>query len=738
MKRPLFVCGLAGCFAVIFCFYLPEWAAAALIALLALGGGGLLLFGRRHRLPRQAAAALLAAAVLAGYAFAVLQVMDSRAEALDAQTGEIEAAVTAVSFTEDSAVYEVKVTACSVEGAPQSFRARIYTDDRAMAKVGDGLYASVAFSALQRDSKRYYYPDGICLTGSVTDSCTVFEREEGRSVFAFLRSLPEKIRTHVREMYASTLSYDTAALLTGITLGDTSGFSKEMANSLSLAGVSHVVAVSGLHLSVVCGGLLTLLTRLRVSVRRRSVITLIAAALMAAVAGFTPSICRAAITYTILLAAQMLFVKSDALNSLGAASLILLLFNPLSAVSLSFQLSFAATLGILLFAPGLYRRLDRFLPRTPLLRRGFSYLSYGLCASLGSMLCTLPILVLSFGNVSLIAPVSNMFVVFPASAALVCGVLAALLSAVPFLRFLGFPFLFAAGLLARFVLNITRLLGGLPLASISFYEPYMKLCFAAVLLMLAAALIIGGKGRRTLRIGALCCVLLILSSALVVRVRFAGEVSLAVLDIQQGVCAVLTAEGKSAVIGCGKGGAAAAARYLEDRGIRTADLLLLPENNDTYAAEAASFVRQTGSRQLLAGADGKHGRALSAFRSPAALPVDGAGAAFGDLRMEVLPTSAGNCVAVFCKGKYILFAAPGANLLELETTYASPDFLVCGTNLPSGVDSEKPPVMILSGGGSDGYLAASAAGCPLYLTGGEGNLVFTFENNGAFRVRREG
>ena len=135
MKRPLFVCGLAGCFAVIFCFYLPEWAAAALIALLALGGGGLLLFGRRHRLPRQAAAALLAAAVLAGYAFAVLQVMDSRAEALDAQTGEIEAAVTAVSFTEDSAVYEVKVTACSVEGAPQSFRARIYTDDRAMAKV---------------------------------------------------------------------------------------------------------------------------------------------------------------------------------------------------------------------------------------------------------------------------------------------------------------------------------------------------------------------------------------------------------------------------------------------------------------------------------------------------------------------------------------------------------------------------------------------------------------------------
>ena len=103
-----------------------------------------------------------------------------------------------------------------------------------------------------------------------------------------------------------------------------------------------------------------------------------------------------------------------------------------------------------------------------------------------------------------------------------------------------------------------------------------------------------------------------------------------------------------------------------------------------------------------------------------------------------MPTSAGNCVAVFCKEKYILFAAPGVNLQELEAGYASPDFLVCGTNLPSGTDPEKPPVVILSGGGSDGYLAASAAGYPLYLTGGEGNLVFTFENNGAFRVRREG
>lgn len=735
MKRPLFVCGLAGCFAVVFCFYLPEMPAAVLFVLLGIGGGALLLFGRRRRPMQQAAAALLVAAFFAGYTLFTLSGAVRTSAALDGREGEVRARVTSVSGAEDMAVYEVKVTACSVENAPEGFRMRLYSNDRTMAKAGDSIRAVVSFSALREENRRYDYPDGVYLTGKITEGTSALMEKK---TVDYLFTLPEKIRTHVRGMLESTLSYNPAALLTGIALGDTSGFSKEMDDSLSLAGVSHVVAVSGLHLSVVCGGLLALLTRLRLSVRKRSIVTLAAVFLMTAVAGFTPSICRSAITYTILLTAQMLFVKSDALNSLGAAGLILMLFNPLSAVSLSFQLSFAATLGILLFAPGLYGRLLRFLPRAPLLRRGFSYLSYGLCASLGSMLCTLPILVLSFGNVSLIAPVSNLFVVFPSSAALICTVLAALLSAVPLLRFLSFPFLFAAGLLAKFVLGVTRLLSGLPLASVSFYEPYRKLCFAAVLLMLAAVMIIGrGKG-RALRLGAFCCALLVLLSASVFRFRYAGEVSLAVLDIDQGVCAVLLSEGKNAVLGCGEGGANAAVRYLEGRGIRAADLLLIPENSDTYAAEALRFVRETDCRRILAGTDGKYGRALSAVRSPSVLPVDGANVALDGVRMEVLSSSAGNCLAVFCGEKYILFPAPGADLSELGEAYAQPDLLVCGTNLPTGIDPGNSPVVVLSGDDNDGYLAASAAGYPLYLTGGEGNLVFTFEKEGTLRVRREG
>lgn len=735
MKRPLFVCGLAGCFAVIFCFYLPGWAAGALTIALGAGGGSLMLLGRRRRIVRQAAVVLFAAAALSGYTLFVLSHAAGVTAALDGREGEVRARVLAVSSATDAAVYEIKVTDCSVEAAPQEFRMRLYSSDGAMAKTGDTIRAVVSFSALREENRRYDYPDGIYLTGSVSEDSGVLVEENKR--FS-LSALLERVRAHVQETFYSALSYDSSALLVGITLGDTSGFSQEMEDMLSLAGVSHVVAVSGLHLSVICGGLLALLTRLRVSVRRRSAVTLAVTLMMTAVAGFTPSICRSAITYTILLVAQMLFVKSDALNSLGAAGLILLLLNPLSAVSLSFQLSFAATLGILLFAPGLYRRFSRFLPRTPLLRRGYSYLNYGLCASLGSMLCTLPILVLSFDNVSLIAPVSNLFVVLPSSAALIFSVAAAMLAAVPFLRFLSVLFLFAAGILSKFIIGVTRLFSGLPLASVSFYEPYMKLCFAVVMLMAAAALIIGYRRRQTRRIGALCCVLVVLISSLTLCVRYTGEVSLAVLDIEQGLCAVLVSEGKSAVLGCGKGGASAAAWYLEGRGIRTPDLLVLPENSDTYAAEAVQFMRTTGSRQLLAGSGGKYGRAVSSFRSPSALPVAGAAFTLGNVKAEVLTLSAGNCLAVFSNGNYILFPAPGADLSELEPAYASPDFLVCGTNLPSGIDAESPPVVILSGDVNDGYLAASAAGFPLYLTGGEENLVFTFQRNGTFRVRREG
>ena len=142
-------------------------------------------------------------------------------------------------------------------------------------------------------------------------------------------------------------------------LGDTTGIAKDpmLSSSLQTTGTSHIVAVSGMNIAFLMGFLSLFIKKKRMLTAVGIPVIL----LFMAVVGFMPPVVRAGIMQIFLLIAPVFKRENDPVTSLSASLMLILLFNPYAAVSAGLQLSFAATLGILLFSERIFTALDALL-----------------------------------------------------------------------------------------------------------------------------------------------------------------------------------------------------------------------------------------------------------------------------------------------------------------------------------------------------------------------------------------
>lgn len=166
------------------------------------------------------------------------------------------------------------------------------------------------------------------------------------------------------------------SLLAAFSVGEKRGFSQELKEVYSDAGVSHLLALSGLHLGLFYMVVVTLLGFAGGSRKwyiARELLALLLLWVFAFVAGLTPSIVRAAVLFSLVSVGRCLRRDSSSLNSLAFAAMVMLLFSPRLLFDISFQLSFSAVLAIILLTPwinellgcnkrgGLYRSLVSLL-----------------------------------------------------------------------------------------------------------------------------------------------------------------------------------------------------------------------------------------------------------------------------------------------------------------------------------------------------------------------------------------
>jgi len=210
---------------------------------------------------------------------------------------------------------------------------------------------------------------------------------------------------------------DRAGLLSGLSTGDTTGVGGGTEEQLRRAGLSHLVAVSGSNVAIVVGA--TALMVSRVALPIRVVACGLTLGLFVLVVGPEPSVLRASVMGSVGLLALAAGRRTEPLHALGLALIVLLGLRPGLISSVGLHLSVAATAGIVLFS-GHIRSALGGLP---------SFVSLALAVTLAAQFAVAPLLVGTFGELSLVAPLANLLAIPMVAPATVLGLIAAVTGA---------------------------------------------------------------------------------------------------------------------------------------------------------------------------------------------------------------------------------------------------------------------------------------------------------------------
>lgn len=292
------------------------------------------------------------------------------------------------------------------------------------------------------------------------------------------------IRRGAAEGLARTLPEPQAGLAAAIVIGLRDRVDRDVAADFRTAGLSHVVAISGFHIALVAALASALLRPL--SRRPRSVALALLLVGYALLAGASPSVLRATAMAGTVLVLRISGRRGEATAALGCAILLLLLIEPATVTEVGFQLSVAATAGLLRWASPFADWLQsRISPKVP------GWLVETLAVSLAAQLATLPLVLAHFGRLSLVAPLSNLLaapLIAPAmgGAGISLGLSGLVDAGVP--PMLGAPVQLAASSAIGALIGVAELTASLPLASIELAPPFDALGAAGAALLVLLAL----------------------------------------------------------------------------------------------------------------------------------------------------------------------------------------------------------------------------------------------------------
>lgn len=278
------------------------------------------------------------------------------------------------------------------------------------------------------------------------------EGNYGSWFYAHVLGVKEKLQLAINQ----SLTEPSAGLLSAMLLGERGNITKELRQEFSNVGISHIIAISGLHITIIAGLLMNLMMFFHLSRQKSFYLAIIFLTFFIILIGAPASAVRAGIMGFLVLWGQYLGRPNRSINALILTATIMLLFNPwLLSADLGFQLSFLAVLGIIYLKP--------FLARIYPKKRDKWQIRDSLEMTLSAQAMTLPLLVFAFGQFSLIAPLTNILVLPILPFLLMLGLAASLIGIIflPLAQIIFWP----VWLMLNYILKIAQTLEGLPFSS---------------------------------------------------------------------------------------------------------------------------------------------------------------------------------------------------------------------------------------------------------------------------------
>lgn len=384
-----------------------------------------------------------------------------------------------------------------------------------------------------------------------------------------------RLREKILERIDAYLPGDSGALAKALIAGERSGLTDEADNAFSRTGLTHLLAVSGMQTSLIAGAVFTLFLLFGFSRKKAAVCAMLGLVCFMGIVGFSGSVLRAGLMGLILYASIALGKQAESLDCLGAAALLMVLINPFSAVDLSFLLSLAAAIGMMVLAAPL---TAFFTSRVKLKPAWLKKLLHAILAifaqTIAASLFSYPVIALSFGDISLISPLANILVVGFANLTMAVDFFAALFGGVPVLAEI---FGFAAKALSGYILTIIQTLAGVPYASVHIADRLLIIIMLLFFLCIFAAMrVYRNRGASRLTAG-LACALFLTGCVATHVVLYKNVLTAAFVDVGQGACSVLSKDSRAVVIDCGgsRDAYGELSAYLRQENVQTVEYLVL-------------------------------------------------------------------------------------------------------------------------------------------------------------------
>jgi competence protein ComEC len=431
------------------------------------------------------------------------------------------------------------------------------------------------------DNKRYLSSIGVSGTVSLRDISDV--NITGEKSGGWFWKLGFKIKKSILGIINYCMDKNQAGLLSGMIIGYKDGLDETAYSAFSKAGLTHIMVASGMNVAFIILPLTFIFKKLRISNFIASISTILILILFVFIAGFSSSVVRAVIMGIIIMSGKLLKRETDIYTSISAAALFLTFVNPYTVFDIGFQLSFSATISLVMFYPKIKELFShRYIP---------DLVSDTLSATIAAQIGVVPITLYYFNNFSTISILSNLLVVPMVQMITILGFVMVFtgivnINAAVLIGYINNTFL-------SFVLFVTEYTSKIPYASIKLATPSIWLITGYYIIMLYIF-----KWRKVLKnisgfkyLKFICTVVLIM--LLMAKSLIPKPLEITFLDVGQGDSAFIsTAHGRKILIdGGGKAagsksefdiGKSVMVPFILDRGTKKVDIVIATHGHSDH------------------------------------------------------------------------------------------------------------------------------------------------------------
>jgi len=255
---------------------------------------------------------------------------------------------------------------------------------------------------------------------------TVLPEKRANPIVAALYAFKQRSFDNIYRMFPDPES----SLLAGILLGVDTGLTDKLQQAFKNTGTAHIIAISGFNISIIAGIFFTLFSKL-FGDRRGAFFAILGIALYTFIVGASAAVVRAAVMGVAALFAKQVGRRQVGLNTLLFVAALMCVWNPLYVWDVGFQLSFFATLGLIIYGTPFSEFADRVIARilpASTAERVAELFSEFVLLTLAAQLTTIPIMAYHFQRISLVSFIANPFILPPQPAVMILGGLAVLVS----------------------------------------------------------------------------------------------------------------------------------------------------------------------------------------------------------------------------------------------------------------------------------------------------------------------